>query len=664
MLRLRWSSPRRTGRSRRVAAGAGVAMLLLVALRSPSAADATSGGALVNAATSSVTGTLSLSGTATGAPMVGARGRVRTSSDAGALVVATIVDAAGRSATSAPLHLSSQWQTFGVTLAHPALGGLTVTLAPPSSSVAWPAGAELQVAGVSLGDTGRSTLTRVAGTNYFDLTPYGGTAAPFAVHGFDYGPSPIGAEIGTPWEDPTTCQTDAQTLGGAGVTMVASGIYSAFSDDVLEDPANLVKCADAFWARGIGFGWLYAIQSISGDGAGFVQDFETRFQAAIALLGDHPATYTWLVGNEMNLNGRDGSCFFDRTVPGQPACADPTGGHYLAQLVDYLHTNDAGHPVTTKLSGDGGGGCGTGGVLAAADVPALDYWGVDAYPATTFGTLFSCMQTEEPTRPVLMTEFAHVSLNGTTVNYLCPPGSHEDDRDASFANTSLWKDILGAVASPSNASGEMMGGTEFMYSDLWWFSWGFPFFGGEALSPNDHDTIAVQGGNWYPSGWWSPEWAGVAQAQSAAQAELGQPRVTTPEVAAIAQLWGASMPTVSNVVVTPTGTTTTACLINVTWTSATPATSVVSWGQVNYIMPQAFQPIHDIEADDTNYTSQLTDNTLTTTHSVTLPGRPIFAQGAILPGATYRIAAGGFDANHGSDMSAGINVTVPALSCT
>jgi hypothetical protein len=640
------------------------------ALSASAVAGPTGNGVLAAAMTSSA-GTMQLAGSSTGAAIAGARGWIRATTGSGAVATVTLADSGRRLATSAPLHLSPQWQTFGVTLAHPAAGALNLAVGTQAAG-GWPVGTALEVSAVSLGDTGRSTLTRAsATTNYFNLTPYGGAAAAFVAHGYDYGPSPIGATIGTPWEDPTTCQSDAQILGGAGVTMVASAIDSAAAFDVATDPDGLVKCADAFWARGVGFAWLFAIQSVPADGAGFVQDYETKLQLAIALLGDHPATYTWLVGNEMNLSGRDGACFFD-----QP-CSDPTGGHYLAQLVDYLHANDAGHPVSTKISGDGGGGCTSSGVISPSDVQALDYWSDDDYPATSFGSFFSCLQSEDNTRPVLMTEFgqgrwfcngldtAHLGNAGaySTVNYLCPPGSHEDDSDAQTANTSLWQGILGDIASPTTPGNELLGGTEFMYSDLWWFSWGLPFQGGEAYPPTDHAVIATYCGCWYPNGWWSPEWAGAAQAQTAAQAEEGQPRVTTPEVAAISQLWGKSPPSVSNVSMVPGGTPTTACTVTVTWTSATPATTVVDWGVQNILLPQAFFPVHDVYADDTEYAQQFQDSTLTTTHSFTIPGPVVDAQGALLPGSTYRIAVGGFDATSGSDMSAGTNVTVPALSC-
>lgn len=636
------------------------------------------GAAAVAASISSAGAALQLAGAGTGTAMAGVHGWIRTTTDAGAVAVATLTDAAGNQNTSAPLHLSGQWQTFGVTVAHPVAGALSLNLSSPAGN-GWPSGTTVEVAGVNLGDTGRTTLVRNSSTtNYFNLTPFGGTAHPFVANGYDYGPSAIGAEIGTPWEDPTTCQSDAQILGGEGVTMVAAGIDSAFGNDAIESPVNLTKCADAFWARGIGFGWLFAIQGVNADGVGFVPEYEQRIQAAINLLGDHPATYTWLVGNEMNLNGRDDNCFFDTAVPGQPPCTDPTGGHYLKQLVDYVHANDSGHPVTTKLAGDGGSNCTGAGAMSPNDVPEMDYWAVDLYPATSFGTEFtSCLPGDDSTRPALVAEFgqgryfcngldtAHVTLNGTTVNYACPPGSHEDDSDAQTANTGLWHDILASEAGPSAPTAELMGGTEFMYSDLWWYSSGFVFFAGTALSPANHDTIAVQGGNWYPNGWWAAEWSGTAEAQSAQQAELGQPRVITPEVGAIAAMWGTTVPTVSNVSITPLGGgPTAACEIQVSWTSAQPATTVVSWGQELLVMPSSFTPVHDVESDNTQYSSQFSSSALTTTHSFTIPGTIVGGQGNINPGGTYRISVGGFTASGAGDMSAGTDVLVPALSCS
>jgi hypothetical protein len=596
-----------------------------------------------------------LTGRTVRAGLESVRGWIRATAGTKVVAVARLTDSAGRSYLSATLHLNSLWQTFGVTSRGATAGPLSVTFtAAPGSR--WAPGTQIQLSAVTTADTGRSTLQRVSGTNEFTLTPYGGTAAPFVAHGYDYGPTPIGGTIYTPWTDPATCQADAQIMRGLGVTVAAASLEW----EVLDNQQNLLQCADAFWAAGIGFAWLFPIQSTPADGEGFVQRYELELQEAISLLGNHPATYIWLVGNEMNLNGRDGSCFFDVTVPGQPACTDPTGGHYLAQLVNYVHTNDPGHPVSTKLSGDGGGGCTPNGVVSADDVPALDFWSVDEYPATTFGNAFTCLQQEDATRPALVTEFGNTRflcngtdvLNALTVDYSCPPGSREDDADQAYSNSGLWQNIVAAEATAANPDGELLGATQFMYSDLWWYSLGAPFNGGEAYSQFNHDTISVDDGA-YPSGYSAFEWWGGTQAQLPGQG--GDPRVTTPELAASAQVWGTTgLPFVSNVSIKPLDTPTSACTVLATWTTATPATSRVDWGR-SEVGFNSFSPDHEILFDNTTYTAHQEDDTLTTNHQLVLTGP--FVVG------TYRFVVRGFDATYGSDAAAGIDVNIPGGTC-
>jgi hypothetical protein len=616
----------------------------------------------------------------TGSGLESARGWIRQLGGGPSVVIATLTDPVGRRATSAPLHLSALWQTFGVT--QESLGGpsslpLTLTIAPAAGS-SWPANTRLQVSGVEIGAVGRSTLIRQPGSNVFVLTRSGERPYPFLAHGFLYWPQVIGGEEDAPsWADPATCQADAQILRGLGVTLVQANL----DVDLAHNAVGMLKCADAFWAAGIGIAWLsdQEPQRPHQYSTAYAKAYEAYLGEAISILGDHPATYMWLIGNEEDQasGGRNAGCFYDYPPPGQPACSDyGGGGHYLSQFVDYLHENDAGHPVSTKVTA-GSSGCNDtasggvpnpNGIVSAKDVPALDFWSVDNYPASTFGGYFSCLQQDDPTRPALVSEFGNARLycpgrdslsttSGYTTDLACPPGSHEDDGTQALANAGLWQDIVNAEATPDNPDGELLGGTEFMYSDLWWIGLEGP--------PVMHQPIAY---SWTsgPNGWLAVEWEGGAQAQLPGQG--GDPRVTTPELAAVARVWGPAtppltppagtgpgvgrLPFVGNVHLATVPGPNATCAVDATWSTAAPATSRVDWGQVQIVTDSG----GDLIADNTAYTQHRDQPALTESHDVTVTG-------PYVPGTTYRFVVRGFDADYGSDASPGIDVTIPSGGC-
>jgi hypothetical protein len=620
---------------------------------------------------------VSLAGNSNGSGVAGARGWIREVGGSGAVAVATLTDSAGHRISSAPLHLSALWQTFGVTDTTIESGALRLSIGAASR---WPSGTRIELASVLADATGKTTLTRVPGTNEFTLTPAGEHPRPFLAHGYVYWPYPIGDELGAPWAIPATCQADAQILRGLGVTMIEMPAQSAGDPGVMDNPWPVLrKCADSFWAAGIGIAWLFPINndfvnvsvneagvSKGVGGATFVSAWEAFFHQVIGEFGDHPATEIWLVGNEMNQNGRDSQCFFDY-APGAGPCTDVSGGHWLSQLVDYLHSNDPGHPVSTKIAGQGGdcGSDASANLISPENVPHLDFWSVDEYPGSSFGGAFTCLQREDPTRPVLMSEFGNARLycpgkdslsytSGYTTDLACPPGSHEDDAIQTSANTGLWRDIVAAEATPENPQGELLGGAQFMYSDLWWLSLVGP--------PVAHDAVAY-GWTSGPNGWLAIEWEGAAQAQLASQS--GEPRVTTPEMASIAAVWGSvappddppitgwgRLPLVSDVAISPAATPSGVCAVRASWTTAEPATSRVDWGVTQLVTG----PTGDLLADNTEYTDSQETDKATTHHDLVM-------RGPFVPGATYRFAVRSFDANYASDASAGVDVTIPLGTC-
>lgn len=546
--------------------------------------------------------------------VTGIKGWLRQTAGTPAVVHATVTDAAGDTAVSAPLHLAAWWQSFGVTLhVAPAAQGqaVHVTLAPAGTGTLG-VGAHLDLAGISAASAPPSVTKRVAGTREITLN-----GAVFNPRGWLYWATPIGdTGLYSTVNDPATCQADAQLLGADGATIV----QIPFDNEVQNAAPSLTQCLDAFWAAGVGIAVLldppFAVYSATD--AGTIA-WEANVRLAAQLYASHPATELWLMGNEIDLNGGSDApgCFFDIGT-----CAVGSG-HQFDTLAALLKSLDPNHLVGTKI-------CCNYAVQTSSDVPQLDFWGVDAYPATSFGTNFTFWKNNDPSRPTMITEFGNdrffcasptVNLNSTTVAICAANGSGEDQPDQNTANSGLWREIISNEATASNPQGSVIGGTTFMYSDLWWFD-GFDVCGG----PNTHDSCATSGGvNSYPDNWWAPEWIGATDAQLPQQA--GDPRVTTQSFTALGQIWtGLTYPTVSGATVSNV----TSCRATVSWTTAEAATSRADYGVVQMVAANG-----QLQSDNTTFPSNVQDATFATSHQLTLTG--------LAPGTTYRVVARGFD---------------------
>lgn len=125
--------------------------------------------------------------------------------------------------------------------------------------------------------------------------------------------------------------------------------------------------------------------------------------------------------------------------------------------------------------------------VAAGDAafPRLDFWSVQVYRGTTFGTFFADYAARSA-RPLVITEFGIDAFNHSA-------GAEYPDRAAFTADVlaSLWRELLVASAVAS-------GGCVFEFSDEW----------GKVAAPLAHDAGGFAFPAW-PDGWMDEEWWGL-----------------------------------------------------------------------------------------------------------------------------------------------------------
>lgn len=550
----------------------------------------------------------------------------------------------GRS-LSAPARITTYWQTLGVSLRVPAAGPLVLSLAPVRGG--WPARMRVQIAGMQ--DTGLSpsVTARLAGTREVTLN---GTA--FNPRGWVYFPVPIGHPgfyAGT--VDPATCQADAQLIGAEGANIVQIPLTSTYG-------TTLPQCLDAFWARGIGVAWLFDMGTFEGD-AGTLAAQQARLQVLIDAVKSAPATEFYLIGNEVDNRGANpAACFFDNAAG---TCSNGPSGQ-LNSFAQEAHSLDPDHLVGTKVcchyaASTPQSPCGAPTAINPSNVPAVDFWGLDAYPSLGFGSYLSCVAQADPTRPVLVTEFGDthwlcqppmlLSPGGpyrNNVTASCAyPASAEDQADQAYANQQMWQSLIANEATPADPQGAVFGGTTFMYSDLWWFSLGDFFY--PVGTPVTHDVNASNGIPCYPSNWCAPEWWGSTYAQLPWQA--GQPRITTADFTALGELWtGAVFPVVSDAAIDQVG----ACTARLSWVTSEPATSRVDYGVVRLVEADG-----QIESDNTTYPHYRERSNFVTQHVVHLSN--------LLPNTTYRVVVRGFDRLGRTDAAIPMQFTTTLGTC-
>jgi hypothetical protein len=397
-------------------------------------------------------------------------------------------------------------------------------------------------------------------------------------------------------------------MAGAHVTLVRL----PFEYATPAVPANYTACLDAFAANGIGV--LWSINPPTGgekppatgvtsvdyqvDMATWVPPYEQWIKNAVDTFGRHPATYIWAINNEAD-GSVDGTCstkdlWLGNKASGQPALAEA--------LFAYTKSLDTNHVVTTSVAG-----C-VDQDLDTRNVPSLDLWAVNSYgPIHASGTGAYWTNLKKDPRPVVFTEFGtdrYTCWGGLAHGVSCSTaaGSGENQTNQRNWEALTWDNIAANLASPTNPQGAVIGGTKFMYSDLWWYS--LPFTTG---GPATHDVGGDWVNNWGDDGVQNFKWWGVSAALPAGSTQL---RYTSLAFDALGDRWGTAGPAITSVNITFARMANNNCLADVTWTTSEAATTQLLGG----LNLEAGNQGGDMVVDNTLFGVYSEDGTFTTAH--------------------------------------------------
>ena len=557
----------------------------------------------------------------------------------GRAVRAVLVDpATGARTSTAPLHLTPWWQTLAVSAPVTTDGVRAVVEAVGQ----WTDDDRFLVRDVAVA---AATVT-VADVSGRQLLVDG---QPYAILGYNYSSKPVGG-TGLPstlvnalgWHsNPEHCTTDANLLGAAGVNtfrMTPLDVYDA----------NALLCMDAFAAAGIRVLWL-----VNGPGAwqgtdlpAYEEAFRVQLTHVVEQVRDHPITLGYVIGNENS-----------RTRPDLQAAwfgmLDRLAGETKRLDPNHVTTVSLAHPQFYGSAGWGG--------VGPSVAPNIDMWAINLYGnATGYGAgTWQPLIDKDPSRPVWLSEFG-------TDRYRCaqhPPGfglqipanliscrasgSGEAPGPQATWDVAAWQDIA-ANLTKNNPAGAVLGGTLFMWSDEWWFS--FPFFTGSTTTQVTHDVTGIGPFNpvtgapnpfitaHFPDGHFSPEWIGVSHVL---RLEQSGPRVTSLAYDGMAtEYTGVAGPTVTQSAVASV----TACSATVTFSTSVATVPRVDFGRVLLVQQGDL-----IEADNTIADQSVQGTQSAASHTLTLND--------LTPATTYRAYVRGF-------TSAGRSGTAPALEFT
>lgn len=460
--------------------------------------------------------------------------------------------------------------------------------------------------------------------------------SPLIVKGYNYFPNAIGEySIVDAYLDPAQCERDARLMAGAGVTVVRMWANFTRQGDV---PTQR-RCANGFAAHGIGISWIIGQPVGKPTDPGFQEQFQLYLDRMIAGLGDHPATYHWIIGNEIELLP---DCGFACQTLWFGQENGPTG--MLNDLALAMKAKDPNHLVGTSVSA-----AGCFGTILNSNVPALDVWGLNVYPgvpdigATCGGSLFFTRLDQDP-RPKYLTEFGtdrfhcHGGLRDQGTGYVatCAPGSHEDQQGQANWLTGIWDSMVRHLATPANPNGTLSGGTQFFFADGWD---NCTFFC--AATSTNHDVTAIDR-QAAPDGSISVEWWGVAHAQIRGATV---PRITTLAFDALASRWSTTPPpaiTSGPVIDGP------ACAPVVRWETSEPATTEVQAALDGDVIKDG-----ELIADNSIYGQLEHNQALTTTHVAGLVG--------MTHGVPIRVVVRSFTADGRSVTAEPLKLTVAPL---
>jgi hypothetical protein len=558
------------------------------------------------------------------------------------------VTAAG--SASAPLQVDTVWQNVGLSITQSSAGPLRIELDPRGT---WRSGDRVSVANLQLAPSRPSVTTVRPGTRIMEVN-----GQPFTAKGYLYWPAAIGEDlVAQSWADPVQCQQDARLLHGAGATLLRAAIE--YATPLL--PQNYIACLDSFAANGIGILWAvnppYGSEKPASTGVPSLQQtvdrplndatliplYEQWIAMAVHDFGSHPATYFWHINNEAD-GSVDGTCSTRDLWLGHQSPSPQVG--LADQLLAYTKSLDPSHLVTTVV-----GGCSdhvtpaTPQGLGSYDLPHLDFWGDNSYVVGCCATQSYYDNLKLDPRPVMFTEFGedrYTCRAATLAGIVCDTsmGSGEDQASQGRWDARAWSAIAGNLATPANPQGAVFGGTDFMYSDLWWY--GLPFVGFVTVT---HDTI---GSAPWPDddGVQNFKWWGVNAALPPGATQM---RYTSLGFDAFADQWTTPASQITGVLVSFAKQANGLCQARVAWTTSAPATSQLLGG----VDGEVFNGGGAMLYDNTLFGDLADDGAFTTAHALHAAD--------LVPGGSYKFAPRSFTPDGHSRTTAPI--ITPHIAC-
>jgi hypothetical protein len=284
---------------------------------------------------------------------------------------------------------------------------------------------------------------------------------------------PIGKDPSSPnspyywWEDPSNYATDFALMREMGANTVRTYGESGISSEALDCAYN-----NGIYVI-VGY-WVNDWADLSDPSVR--QTMVDEFVELVENNKDHPAVLMWAFGNEV-----------DFSYPlHRPGDADLRDWYSLLQEAARAAKEvDPNHPILSvnqeiEEIGDASLGADD------ASLSAVDIWGVNSYPGSSFGALFAEYRLKSG-KPLLMTEWGCDAWNGVT-------GAEDQDMQAGYDLT-LWLEISSNLVP----DGPCIGGTVFSWSDGWW----------KAGTPSAHTTTAQWQNYAYTDPNMNEEWWGI-----------------------------------------------------------------------------------------------------------------------------------------------------------
>ena len=296
---------------------------------------------------------------------------------------------------------------------------------------------------------------------------------PFQVRGICYGPVPIG-QTGTesPFGDYFTTlflsatgpDNEAMRRMGANVQRgygwAVGGNHQAYLDRAYNDGVNPVY---VFINRYIDPNTNWANESA-------VNAVKNEWVAIAEETKDHPGIIGYLLGNEINvLSGNGANVLFWQAMETIAAAVKEVAPDKLVSA-----------PITDALD-----------QVTAFDetVPSLDFWAIQVYRSTTFGTFFDEYEVASD-KPVVLTEYGYDAYDNIAQS------EYPD-------NAAFTADVVEGMIGEINTNSDVCaGGMVFSFRDEWWKASG-------SLNTQDNGGIIAPG---MPDRLLNEEWWGIFKA--------------------------------------------------------------------------------------------------------------------------------------------------------